>query len=454
MNKNEKITDYVKFFRQSSPYIHAHRGKTFVVMLSGETLAHENFGNIVNDIALMSSLGVRLALVHGARPQIDERLQQRGIPSTYHNGRRITDRQNLESVKDAVGNLRTLIESKLSLGLVNSPMHGARIRVVSGNFVTAKPIGVLDGIDFQHTGEVRRIDDQAISQLLDNGYVVLIPCLGLSPTGEVFNIEVEEVATNVATSLKAEKLILYGRAEGIFNAQGEKISRILPDTAYNMLPALKGEDKRLLSAAINACHNGIERAQVISYEEDGSLLMELFTRDGAGTLISKDHYEEIRSATIEDVGGILELIRPLEEKGVLRRRSRKELEREIKLFSVTLLDGMIIGCAALHPFCNGKAGYRYAELACVVVHPEYRQDRRGDHLLSHIEQLAQDKGIEKLFVMTTQTAHWFIERGFAETSPEDLPEEIRAKHNPQRQSKVFIRELGAWARIAVENKIQ
>ena len=244
MNTNENKTDYVKFFRQSSPYIHAHRGKTFVIMLSGETLAHENLGNIINDIALMSSLGVRLVLVHGARPQIEERLKQRNISSSFHNERRITNKQSLESVKDAVGNLRALIESRLSVGLVNSPMHGARIRVVSGNFVTAKPIGVLDGIDFQHTGEVRRIDEQAISQLLDNGYVVLLPCLGHSPTGEVFNMEVEEVATRAASNLQAEKLILYGQKEGLFDEEGRQINRILPGAAHNILLQLKSEDKR------------------------------------------------------------------------------------------------------------------------------------------------------------------------------------------------------------------
>ena len=441
MNKNENTTDYVKFFRQSSPYIHAHRGKTFVIMLSGETLAHENLSNIINDVALMSSLGVRLVLVHGARPQINARQQQLGINSFFHDERRITDKQSLESVKDAVGNLRILIESKLSVGLVNSPMHGARIRVVSGNFVTAKPIGVRDGIDFQHTGEVRRIDDQAINQLLDNGYVVVIPCLGYSPTGEAFNMEVEEVATSAASGLEAEKLLLYGKAEGVFNENGERISRILPGAARHILPELKGENKRLLRAAINACNAGVERAQIISYKTDGSLLMELFTRDGAGTLISKDHYEEIRTATIEDVGGILELIRPFEDKGVLRRRSRKELEREITLFSVILLDGMIIGCAALRPFRNGGKSFRYAELACVVVHPEYRQGQRGDHLLAHIEQVAREKGIETLYVMTTQTAHWFIERGFTLSSADSLPAEIKAKHSPQRQSKVFIKPL-------------
>lgn len=434
MKNNDLQTDYVKFFRQSSPYIHAYRGKTFVIMLSGETLAHDNFGNIINDIALMSSLGVRLVLVHGASPQINEHLSQRNRDGHYHNDRRITDKASLEYVKDAVGNLRSLIESKLSVGLVNSPMHGARIRVVSGNFVTAKPLGVLDGVDFQHTGEVRRIDDQAISQLLNLGYVVLLSCIGYSPTGEAFNMEAEDIATQTAVSLGAEKLLLYGAEQGLFDVNGKQIDRISLRDAEQRLSEFEGEPLRLVKSAIHACQAGVMRSQIISFVEDGSLLMELFTRNGVGTLIFNSHYEEIRQATIEDVGGILELIQPLEEQGILRRRSRKELEREIRLFSVILIDGMIIGCAALHPLKDQK---KYAELACVVVHPDYRRSSRGDHLLNHVEGLAEGQGIEKMFVMTTQTAHWFVERGFSKASVKTLPKDIRQKYNPQRQSKIF-----------------
>lgn len=438
MDKNDLQTDYVKFFRQSSPYIHAYRGKTFVIMLSGEALAHENLGNIINDIALMNSLGVRLVLVHGARPQINQRLVQNELAGKFHNGRRITDKPSLECIKDAVGNLRSLIESKLSVGLVNSPMHGARIRVVSGNFITAKPLGVLDGVDFQHTGEVRRIDGQAISQLLNLGYVVLLSCLGYSPTGEAFNMEAEDIATQTAVSLGAEKLLLYGAEQGVFDLDGKQINRISLREAEKCLPEFEGESQRLMKSAIHACQAGVMRSQIISFAEDGSLLMELFTRDGVGTLIFNSHYEEIRQANIEDVGGILELIHPFEEKGILRRRSRKELEREISLFSVILIDGMIIGCASLHPF---KSQQRHAELACVVVHPDYRRGNRGDHLLNHVEELAHEQGIEKMFVMTTQTAHWFVERGFSQAPVESLPENIRQKYNPQRQSKIFEKTL-------------
>ncbi len=409
-----------------------------MIMLSGETLAHPNLKHIISDITLMSSLGVRLVLIHGARPQIDERLTERDINTPYYNERRITDKKSLECVKDAVGNMRALIESRLSVGLVNSPMHGSRIRVVSGNFVTAKPLGVLDGVDFQHSGEVRKVDSHAIDHLLNSGHVVLLSCLGISPTGETFNIEVEEVATQTAISLGAEKLILYSEHQGIFDAKGNLVNRISPHEASLMLAEQTGESMRLLTAAIKACSEGVERTQIISYRDDGSLLLELFTRDGVGTLISRDHYEQVRRATIEDVGGILALIRPFEEKGILRRRSRKELEREIRLFSVVLLDGMIIGCAALHPHFDN--GITRAELACVVVHPEYRQAQRGDRLLAHIEALAKEKGISEIYVMTTQTLHWFIEREFTEVAHDDLPTALKTKYNPKRQSKVLMKK--------------
>ena len=434
---NDTTREYVKFFRQTSPYIHAHHGKTFVITLGGEALAHENLSNIISDIALLSSLGVRLVLIHGARPQIEQRLKDRGLKSHFYQDKRITDRQCLESVMDAVGNLRARIESKLSLGLVNSPMHGASIRVISGNFVTAKPLGVIDGKDFLHTGEVRRIDSEAIQQQLDKGYIVLLSCLGHSPTGELFNMEVEEVATQTAICLNAEKLILYSKHQGITSREGRLISRISPQEASKVIAELNGENKRLLSSAIAACNSGVERAQLISFKEDGSLLMELFTRDGSGTLISRDRYEEIRAASIEDVGGILELIRPLEEKGILRRRSRKELEREIRLFRVISLDGMIIGCAAIHLFDGEKS----AELACLVVHPEYRQNNRGDLLLDAIEEQAAQQGMKKLFVLTTQTKHWFIERGFNEGTREDLPTSKRDQYSPERLSKVLTKHL-------------
>ncbi|MCL6269230.1 amino-acid N-acetyltransferase [Sansalvadorimonas sp. 2012CJ34-2] len=437
---NISSENYVRFFRQSSPYMHAHRGRTFVIMLPGEALEDTNFPNIIHDIALLSSLGVRLVLVHGARPQISRRLELQKIEASFHNDSRITDKSSLAAVIDANGSMRVRMEAQLSMGLINSPMHGSRIRVVSGNFVTARPLGVVDGVDFQNTGEVRRVDRKAISQQLDDGHLVLLSSLGYSPTGEVFNLSAEDVATRTAIALKAEKLILFGNSIGLQDEDGELIRTMRPREARSRLQSKQHQEfHRLLEAAVTACDSSIVRTHIVSHCIDGALLQELFTRDGFGTLITQDMaaYEQLRPATIEDVGGILKLIQPLEEKGVLVRRSRKQLEREINTFTVLVRDGMIVGCAALCSYPKDGCG----ELACLVIHPEYRQGKRGDVLLSAIEQQARQQKLKSLFVLTTRTAHWFIERGFAASPLKTLPSEKQEAYNRPRNSKVFKKVL-------------
>ncbi len=437
---------YVEFFRHSSPYIHAHRDKTFVMMLGGEALASDNFSNIINDIALLSSLGVRLILVHGARPQIDRRLSAKNLTSQLHHHRRVTDDRALDCVKDAVGSLRTDLEARLSMSLANSPMHGARLQVSSGNYVTAKPLGVVDGVDYCHTGEVRRIDHKAIARQLDLGSIVLLSNLGYSPTGEVFNLLVEEVAAQTAIALNADKLICFGEDNGVVNQHGERHSELLTRAAERLLQNyLDGLDStqnphtelsRHLGAITKACEGGVARGHLVSYQLDGALLIELFTRDGSGTMIAKESYEQIRPASFDDVGGIIELIEPLESQGILVRRSRELLENEIEQFTVIERDGAIIGCAALYPYSNDMV-----EVACVAVDSSYQGSHRGEQLLDVLEQQAKDQGSKQIFLLTTRTAHWFQERGFVPASIDVLPEERQSLYNYQRNSKVFVKTL-------------
>ncbi|MCP4598447.1 amino-acid N-acetyltransferase [Neptuniibacter sp.] len=444
---NDDTKQYVNWFRHSSPYINAHRGNTFVLMLGGEAVADPNFANIVHDIALLNSLGVRLVLVHGSRPQISERLQQKQISSQLHHHLRVTDQDTLTCVIEASAIVRAEIESRLSLGLPNTPMAGSRIKVVSGNFVTAKPVGVLDGVDMAHTGEVRRLDSDAIKQQLDDGNIVLLSHLGYSPTGELFNLAVEDVATCAATSLDADKLILFGADKGVMDSSSELRSELLARKAERLvaqyLSSLQDtseahtELSRNLEAAVSACRGGVKRCHLVSYKQDGALLAELFTRDGAGTMVLQESYEQLRQATIEDVGAVLQLIQPLEKDGTLVRRSREVLENEIEQFTLIERDGVVIGGAALYPFAEDKMG----ELACVVVDPEYKGGERGDQLLQAIEQQASQLNLDKLFVLTTKTAHWFIERGFVENSVDQLPGEKKALFNLQRNSKVFFKTL-------------
>ena len=401
---------HIRWFRNTAPYINAHRGKTFVLMLGGEAARDDNFPNIIHDIALLNSLGVRLVLIHGSRPQIAERLERAGLEMPFHNNLRITDTAAMEHVKDAAGSLRAQIEALLSMGLPNSPMQGARIRVCSGNFVIARPIGVVDGVDYHHTGRVRRIDINGIRRQLEDNAIVLLSPLGYSPTGEIFNLALEDIAVQCAAAIQADKLVLFGREAGITGPDGSLIRQ-----------CAVGEINRLQ----------IEDA------EQAALLEELFTHDGSGTLVAKDDYEQCRAANIDDVGGILELIEPLEQQGILLKRSRELLETEIGQFRLLERDGRIIACAALYPFPEEGCG----EVACIVSHPDYRGGRRGQRLLQEIEAEARSQGLDRLFVLTTQTAHWFIEQGFVEQSRAELPARKQALYNLQRNSKVFFKPL-------------
>ncbi len=437
--KNKDNCSFVTGFRLSAPYIHAHRGRTFVIAFSGEAITDAASAGLIHDFALLHSLGIRLVLVHGARPQIEKRLKERGAEIRYANGLRITDDAALGCVKEAVGTVRVDLEAMLSMGVANTPMSGARIRVASGNFVTAKPVGVRDGIDYCHTGEVRRIDGAAIRQQLEDQRIVLLSPLGYSPTGEVFNLSAEDVAMHAAIELRADKLILLIDGPGL--AKGRKpLRQLSPNDADRLLTgkrALPEDTARHLASASQAAKRGVRRAHLVSRNTDGALLQELFTRDGVGTLITTEAYEGLRQASIDDVGGILGLIEPLEAEGVLVRRSRELLEMEIGQFLIAERDGMITGCAALYPYPDEAVG----ELACLAVHPDYRDQGRGDSLLSALERKARDSGIRRLFVLTTRTAHWFRERGFEPGAVDDLPVKRRSLYNYQRKSKVFIKTL-------------
>lgn len=431
---------FVNWFRDSSPYIHAHRNRTFVVSFGGEAVRDPGFAHHVHDFALLNSLGIRLVLVHGIRPQIDCCLRKQNASPRFHNNLRITDELALQCVKEAAGLVRVEIEALLSMGLANSPMAGAKIRVVSGNFVIAKPIGVIDGIDYGHTGEVRRIDSQAIHQQLDMNAVVLVSPVGYSPSGEAFNLSAEKVATEIAIALKAEKLLLLTEQSVNHPESGDKIQQMTTAETKQFLDRFRDLQQTTalpLLAAIHGCQSGVERVHLVNRHQDGGLLLELFSRDGTGTLISSTPYEELRQATLNDIGGILELIIPLEEQGILVKRSREKLEMEIGDYIIIERDGLIIGCTALHSIENEHAGM----IACLAVHPDYRGAARAGRLLEDLQNKAKKLGMRTLFALTTQTSHWFLERGFTPTAIETLPEQLKSVYNPQRNSKILCKPL-------------
>ncbi|HGY6986333.1 TPA: amino-acid N-acetyltransferase, partial [Escherichia coli] len=440
----ERKTELVEGFRHSVPYINTHRGKTFVIMLGGEAIEHENFSSIVNDIGLLHSLGIRLVVVYGARPQIDANLAAHHHEPLYHKNIRVTDAKTLELVKQAAGTLQLDITARLSMSLNNTPLQGAHINVVSGNFIIAQPLGVDDGVDYCHSGRIRRIDEDAIHRQLDSGAIVLLGPVAVSVTGESFNLTSEEIATQLAIKLKAEKMIGFCSSQGVTNDDGDIVSELFPNEAQARVEAQeeKGDYNsgtvRFLRGAVKACRSGVRRCHLISYQEDGALLQELFSRDGIGTQIVMESAEQIRRATINDIGGILELIRPLEQQGILVRRSREQLEMEIDKFTIIQRDNTTIACAALYPFPEEKIG----EMACVAVHPDYRSSSRGEVLLERIAAQAKQSGLSKLFVLTTRSIHWFQERGFTPVDIDLLPESKKQLYNYQRKSKVLMADLG------------
>jgi len=435
----ENPEQFVEWLRSVAPYIHAFRGKTFVVAFPGELVSAGALPVLAQDLSLLHAMGIKVVVVHGSRPQVEEQLALRNVEARYHNGLRITDAAALECAKEAAGELRLDIEAAFSQGLPNTPMAHAAIRIISGNFVTARPIGVIDGVDLELTGVTRKIAFETIHPILNAGGLVLLSPLGFSPTGEAFNLTMEDVATSAAIALRADKLIFVSETPLLRDAYKRDVRELSSDQAEAMLKAgnVPSDIAFYLQHCLKASRSGVPRVHIVPFEVDGATLLEVFTHDGVGTMVSYENLESLREATIEDVGGILKLIEPLEADGTLVKRGRELIEREISYFSVIEHDGVIFGCAALYPFPKE----RMAEMACLTVNPEVQAQGDGERILKHMENRARAAGYTKLFVLTTRTAHWFLKRGFVGATVDDLPKDRQHMYNWQRRSLVLVKTL-------------
>jgi len=440
---------FVPWFRSVAPYIHMHRGKTFVVGMAGEAIAAGKLQHIAQDLALIQSMGVKIVLVHGFRPQVNEQLKAKGHAARYSHGMRITDEVALDSAQEAAGQLRYEIEAAFSQGLPNTPMAGSTVRVISGNFITARPVGIVDGIDFQHSGLVRKVDVAGIMRTLDLGAMVLVSPFGFSPTGEAFNLTMEEVATSIAIALQADKLIFLSEIPGVRvkalepESEDNPIDTELPlAAAEQLLASLPGATQPTdtafyLQHCVKACKAGVERSHIIPFATDGSLLLEVYVHDGIGTMVIDEKLESLREATADDVGGILQLIEPFEKDGTLVKRGRTEIERDVANYTIIEHDGVIFACAALYPYPEAKTG----EMAALTVSPQSQGQGDGEKILKRVEQRARAMGLESIFVLTTRTMHWFLKRGFVQVDAEWLPEARKRKYNWDRKSMVFVKKL-------------
>ncbi len=440
---------FVPWFRSVAPYIHMHRGKTFVIGIAGEAIAAGKLQHLAQDLALIQSMGVKIVLVHGFRPQVNEQLKAKGHAAKYSHGMRITDEVALDCAQEAAGQLRYEIEAAFSQGLPNTPMAGSTVRVISGNFITARPVGIVDGVDFQHSGLVRKVDAAGILRTLDFGAMVLLSPFGFSPTGEAFNLTMEEVATSVAIALQADKLVFLTEIPGIridpLQPEGEDnpIDTELPlAAAEKLLAALPAAQNPTdtafyLQHCVKACKAGVERSHILPFALDGSMLLEIYVHDGVGTMVIDEKLESLREATNDDVGGILQLIEPFENDGTLVKRSRTEIERDADHYSIIEHDGVIFACAALYPYPEART----AEMAALTVSPQSQGQGDGERILKRVEQRAKNAGLDSIFVLTTRTMHWFLKRGFVQVDPDWLPEARKRKYNWNRKSQVLVKRL-------------
>lgn len=420
------MVNSVSFFREASPYIRQHQKRIFVIALPGEIMELENLRRIIQDIAIVSALGARIVLVHGSRPQIEARLASRQHPVSFHKGQRISDAEALLAAKESCGFLRIQLENLLSFALSQPGFSRNGLGVSSGNFVTARPIGVIDGIDFGYTGKVRRIHKEQIMAQLELDRIVLLSPLGYSPTGEAYNLPYEQLAVETAQTLAADKLLFI-----------DDTPIELPG-AMSLAEAKQNQQRHpLLPQIIDALENQVGRVHLLNARQDGALLLELYTRQGVGSMIATNASESIRPAGIEDISGIMNIIRPLEQAGTLVKRSREQLELEINKFLVNVLDQQVIGCAALYDTGDDEVG----ELACMAVDPAYRSSNRGENLLKAVIAAARQQQKKRLMVLTTQTTDWFREHGFTAASVDDLPPHKKQLYNYKRNSKVFLLDI-------------
>ncbi len=440
---------FVPWFRSVAPYIHKFRNETFVVGIAGEAIAAGKLHSLAQDLAMIQAMGVKIVLVHGFRPQVNEQLRAKGHEPKFSHGIRITDEVALDCAQEAAGQLRYEIEAAFSQGLPNTPMADSTVRVISGNFITARPVGIVDGVDFQHSGVVRKVDTAGISRTLDSGSLVLLSPFGFSPTGEAFNLQMEELATSVAIALQADKLIFLTEIPGIridplqAASDDNPIDTELPlDAAEKLIaalptPLLPTDTAFYLQHCVKACKAGVERSHILPFAVDGALLLEVYVHDGIGTMVIDEKLESMREATIDDVGGILQLIEPFEKDGTLVKRGRTEIERDAGNYTIIEHDGVIFACAALYPYPEAKTG----EMAALTVSPAVQGQGDGERVLKRIEHRARAAGFDSIFVLTTRTMHWFLKRGFAQVDPDWLPDARKRKYNWDRKSQVLVKKL-------------
>jgi len=403
---------------------------------------HPLFSSLVKDMALLSQTGFRVVIVPGAKEWIDAVLGKYGIVSHYAGSTRITSEEAMPFVQMAAFHSATRFITGFS---------GSRVDAVIGNFIRARGLGVIGGVDMEHTGTVDRFYIDSMRRLLDLGMAPILPCIGWNSTGKPYNLASDEIALQAAVSLGAIKLFIISLSGGIKKdnyqiphdietASNGRIMRLTPQEAAGILESnsAKSGDKALaeLALAVKASRAGVERVHIIDGNEEGAVLKELFSNLGAGTMVYADEYESIRGIRSRDIADILRLMEPLMQQGILLRRTAEDIENKKEDYAVFVIDGQIHACGALHNW-----GEDHGEIAAIATDPAYGDMGLGRRIVNYLLGKAKKQNLKRVFVLTTRTQDWFESLGFREASVESLPEKKRRRYDYSRNSKIFILDL-------------
>ncbi len=428
------VWEDIRVLREALPYITRFSGEIFIVKFGGEALEGNNFIQVLPDIALLHSVGIRIILVHGANPQIEAMSKVYGQKSKKRKGIRITDEKTMTIVQQACSSVTQKILASFSA--LNKTKYS--IKGFVGNVVKAKPMGVIDGTDFQFTGEVESIETETLLKVLDDNFIPVLPPLGVDDFGTLYNINADTLAVEVAIALQARKILFLTNVDGVMEGN-ELVPELTPQQARELLKkknVVTGGMIPKLEACITSCENGVRRAHLLNYNKEGVVLLEVLSQHGQGTMINANPYKNIRKAIIADVESIMILTKPLMDSGVLLKRTWEEYEAGIHEFVVFEKDSLVSGCGALRVFRDRQS----AEIYCMAIDEKVQDRGYATEIIEYLENQAREKGVKNLFTLSAKIHEWFLQRGFTYTSEKKLPPDRHV--DSSRKSKVLKKVLG------------
>lgn len=437
-----KHREQVDLIREVFYYQSRFDGKTIVLKIDYPILNAPHFPQLLKDMAMLRATGIEIILVPGARGWIDAVLKEYDIQSEYVNGVRIATQDSIPFIRMAAFDVANRLMTQLTAFQANA---------VIGNFTRARGIGVVNGVDFQHSGHVDKILKEPLQQILNQGMIPIFPCIGWNAAGKPYNLSSDEIALAVAEALQAEKLFFVTDSDGFMEARfllppglvknsDGRVARLSLEEAQEVLNLNAGNpdpDLKYLELALTACRKGIERAHVVDGRMEGAILREIFSNLGIGTMVyGNNDYESIRPMKADDIGDVLRLMQPLINEGILIKRTEEDLISRQNDFVVYSIDDVVHACGALHDYGNGQG-----EIAAIATNPVYSHLSMGRKILSYLVEKAERVGMTRVFALTTRTVDWFEQMGFVEVDIESLPARKRETYDHLRKSRIFALDL-------------